>query len=239
MTNVSPAVRLTGIRKDFSGQLVLENINLDLPMGKVTGLLGGNASGKSTILKLLTGELTPSAGLIEVNGTVHRKLSYRTSQALGIMAVYQDLALCPQLSVVENIFLGREWGHASVAARCLGLLDRKGMSAEAERRLRLIGVTLTSLGSPILNLSGGQKQATAFSRVFDPKWRVFLLDEPTSAFADNVKKNICGIVRQFAHEDCAVLYISHDRAELQMVADRLVVLQRGVIVDESTVDARC
>jgi ABC-type sugar transport system ATPase subunit len=226
-----PSVKCFGIQKEFSGQVVLVDINISLSAGVVTGLLGGNGSGKTTLLKLLTGELRPTHGLFEIDGQRVEHLSYKLALDYGIVALYQDLALCPQMSVVDNIFLGREWRRASFGGS-LGLVDRTSMEQEADRRFGLIGLSLNDVRKPVSRLSGGQRQATAFARLFDPKWRIFLLDEPTSALSEDLKANIWKTVKGFAEKGHAVLYISHDVEELEMVADRIITLQRGIIVNE-------
>jgi D-xylose transport system ATP-binding protein len=219
----SPTVEFEGISKEFSGNVALKDISLKLYPGVVTGLFGGNAAGKSTLIKILTGEFQPTKGVVRFGRQCYRGLSYALARRLGVVTVYQDLALCPRLNAIENIFLGCE------EKRCGVFLDRVKMREMAGERITRLGIKLMDLTRPVHELSGGQKQAVALARIFDPTWTIFLLDEPTSALAESLRFNVHRAIRDLAAIGKTILYVSHDLIELRAIADCIVTIEHGHI----------
>lgn len=212
------------IRKSFGPIEALRGINLRVGPGEVVGLVGDNAAGKSTLMKVLSGAVIPDSGRILIDGVPLRLTGPRSSRAHGIEMVYQDLALCNDLDVTSNLFLGRE--------RFNGLtrqLDRRAMHAEASQHLARLNIKITRTDQSVGTLSGGQRQAIAIARAitFDPK--VLVLDEPTAALAAREVETVLGLVKEVSTRGVSVILITHRLQDLFEVAHRFVVLYEGSV----------
>jgi ABC-type sugar transport system ATPase subunit len=225
----SPAVEAIGITKSFGSLDVLRGVSLSLYRGEITAVLGDNGAGKSTFMKVLSGEHRPDGGELRFDGEPVEIRSIQDAQRLGVETVYQDLALVPDLSVAENIYLGREivqagwrgWG---------GTVDRRAMLAETRQVLNNLGITLPSYRAPTRSLSGGQRQAVAVARAMKWARHAVLMDEPTAALGARQREMVYEAIRSAARRDLAVLLISHDIPQVLQLAHSIAVLRLGRVV---------
>ncbi|WPO97946.1 ATP-binding cassette domain-containing protein [Pseudomonas sp. HR96] len=224
-----PALQAIGITKNFGSLEVLRGVSMELYRGEITAVVGDNGAGKSTFMKVLSGEHVPTGGQLCVDGREVLLRSTQDAQAFGIETVYQDLALAPDLSVAQNVYLGRElkapgWrGH-------LGMLDHGQMLAESTRILTELGARLKSYRAATQSLSGGQRQGVAIARAIKWARHAILLDEPTAALGTRQRDMVYEAIRAAARRNLAVLLISHDLPQVLELADRIVVMRQGVAV---------
>jgi ABC-type sugar transport system ATPase subunit len=219
-----PLLRLVGVGKNFGPVRALTDINLDIPVGQVTALVGDNGAGKSTLIKTIAGIWTQDAGEILWEGKPVRLHSPKDASALGIATVYQDLALADNLDIVQNMFLGREPVRHWV-------LDETTMEKDAKRTLAdLSVVTVRSVRQPVGSLSGGQRQAVAVARAVLRQARLVILDEPTAALGVTQTRVVLDLIRRLRDQGIAVIVISHNLNDVQSVADRVAVLRLGQLV---------
>jgi D-xylose transport system ATP-binding protein len=211
---------LRGISKRFGAVQALSNIDFDVNPGEVVALVGDNGAGKSTLVKTIAGVYTPDAGTMEFAGSPATVTSPAESQRLGIATVFQDLALCDNLDVVANLFLGREL-HTGRA------LDEVRMEQESWRLLRQLSARIPSVRIPVASLSGGQRQTVAIARSLlgDPK--VVMLDEPTAALGVAQTAEVLNLVERLRENGLGVILISHNMSDVMAVADRVTVLRLG------------
>ena len=219
-----PILSLRGIEKSFGAVHVLHNVDFDVRAGQVTALVGDNGAGKSTLIKGVAGIYGFDGGEYFINGepvTVHNP---RDANALGIEVVYQDLALCDNLDVVHNMFLGRELTNS-------GLLDEATMETRARETLDGLSVrTLQSVRTPVASLSGGQRQTVAIARAVLWNSKIVILDEPTAALGVAQTEQVLALVRRLADKGVAVVLISHNMNDVMQVADDIAVLYLGSLV---------
>ena len=210
----------------------LIDANVTVHRGEVVALFGDNGAGKSTFLKSLLGIYRPDGGEIVVDGQVVSMRSIRDAQALGVDCVHQELALAPDLSVIDNMFLG----HTLMRPGLLGLLgaiSRRDMEAKADAALKGLSIKLPSLRVPVSELSGGQRQAVAVARAVMWSSTALLMDEPTAALGARQSEIVCDLIRTVAARGLGVLMVSHDLPRALKIADRVVILWRG----ETALDA--
>ncbi len=220
----TPVLSLRGIEKSFGAVHVLRGVDLDIFLGKVTALVGDNGAGKSTLIKGIAGIHGFDAGEYSFEGKKVSVHSPRDANALGIEVVYQDLALCDNLDVVHNMFLGREMLKA-------GLLDEATMERRARTTLDGLSVrTLQSVRTPVAALSGGQRQTVAIARSVLWNSKVVILDEPTAALGVAQTEQVLALVRRLADAGLGVLLISHNLVDVFQVADEIAVLYLGTLV---------
>ena len=216
---------LRDIDKNFGPVQALTGVNLDVPAAKVTALLGDNGAGKSVLVKTISGIHAPDGGQIFWEG---RQVHFRTPKeatAVGINTVFQDLALCDNLDIVQNMFLGRE-------RRQLGLfLAEDEMEKAAAATLAGLSVTtVRSIRQPVASLSGGQRQSVAVARAVMWNSKLVIMDEPTAALGVAQTRMVLDLIRRLADKGLAVLVISHNLNDVFEVADRLAVLHLGRMV---------
>ena len=231
---VNPVVvRLTGITKglyDASGLTisrktsVLENVNFDVREGEVHVLLGENGAGKSTLIKILCGAVPADHGQFEVHGKPASVRSTREAQKIGIGLVAQELSLCPNLTVYQNIHLGRE-----PRRNWLGGIDTKAMKAEALRHLGRLQTEI-DVGLEVQQLSIAQQQMVEIAKALSMQAKVLILDEPTSALADNQVKKLFEVIRALVAEGVSIIYITHKLGEVFEIGHRVTVLRDGMTV---------
>ena len=219
-------LRVENIAKKFGALTALRDVNMHLGKGEVLGLLGDNGAGKSTLIKILSGFQKPDEGEILFEGDRVSINNPKDAGRLGIEAVYQDLALCDNLDVVANLFLGREEvspGPGVVSRQ----IDEVRMEHETADLLSNLAVTIPSLRSEVGTLSGGQRQQVAVARSLlgDPK--VVLLDEPTAALGVPQTKQVLALINRLRERDLGVVVISHNLVDVFEVADRIFVLRLG------------
>lgn len=222
-------VEMVDIRKSFGAIEALRGVNLRVRAGEVVGLVGDNGAGKSTLMKMLSGAEIPDSGRILIDGEALPLTGPRSSRAHGIEMVYQDLALCNDLDVAANLFLGREL-HDRFTRR----LRHKAMHAAAAAHLERLHIRVSRTDQNVATLSGGQRQAVALARsvTFDPK--VLVLDEPTAALAAREVETVLQLIRDISSRGVSVILITHRLQDLFEVADRLVVVYEGVIWRDMT-----
>jgi len=222
----TPLLSLRDVNKSFGAVHVLRGVDLDVRPGRVTALVGDNGAGKSTLIKGIAGIHAFDSGEYTFEGkpvTVH---SPRDANALGIEVVYQDLALCDNLDVVHNMFLGRE-------ATARGLLDESSMEAKARETLDGLSVrTLKSVRTHVAALSGGQRQTVAIARAVLWNSRIVVLDEPTAALGLAQTEQVLKLVRRLADKGLGVVLISHNLNDVFEVADDIAVLYLGQMVTQ-------
>lgn len=216
-------VEMIDIHKRFGAVNVLNGVDLQIAPGEVVGLVGDNGAGKSTLMKMLAGAVTPDSGSILIDGREMSGTGPRVARAHGIEMVYQDLALCNDLDVASNLFLGREKYH-----RLSRRLDHRAMHDAASEDLRTLHIRITNTHQTVGNMSGGQRQAVAIARAvtFEPK--VLVLDEPTAALAAKEVEMVLQLIKDVSARGVSVVLITHRLQDLFEVADRFVVLYEGV-----------
>jgi D-xylose transport system ATP-binding protein len=221
---VGPLLSLRGIQKSFGAVHVLRGVDLDVRPGHVTALVGDNGAGKSTLIKGIAGIHAFDEGEYSFDGKPVQVHGPRDANALGIEIVYQDLALCDNLDVVHNMFLGREAGRH-------GLLDEDTMEKRARETLDGLSVrTLKSVRTHVAALSGGQRQTVAIARAVLWNSRVVILDEPTAALGVAQTEQVLLLVRRLADRGLGVVLISHNLNDVFEVADDIAVLYLGQMV---------
>jgi len=214
-----------GLSKRFGSVQALTGVDIEVRAGSVLALLGDNGAGKSTLVKILSGAHRPDSGKILIDGMVRTIASPRQASEAGIETVYQDLALCDNLSVVQNLFLGRERRNRTLLGKLF--LDRRSMESEAAAAFESLGARIPSLYSQVSNLSGGQRQAVAIARAIVWRRRVVLFDEPTAALGIEQTANVYRLIRRLRDQRVGIVMISHNMADVFALADRLTVLRRG------------
>jgi D-xylose transport system ATP-binding protein len=215
-----PVLSLSGISKRFGAVQALSDVDFAVRPGEVVALVGDNGAGKSTLVKVIAGVHPADGGVIEFDGRAVTISTPHDAQELGIATVFQDLALCDNLDVVGNLFLGRE-------PKVGGFLDEVGMERRSWELLRQLSAKIPSVRIPIASLSGGQRQTVAIARSLlgDPK--IVMLDEPTAALGVAQTAEVLNLIERLRERDLGVILISHNMADVQAVADRVVVLRLG------------
>jgi D-xylose transport system ATP-binding protein len=219
-----------GIHKRFGGVHALRGVDFEVARGEVVALVGDNGAGKSTLMKVLAGAYMADEGEFLLDGQKVTVTSPNAASALGIQIVYQDLALCENLDVAANLFLGNEplrpgWGFLP---RILRPLDELEMEVKARRAIDKLEVrTLQSVRAKVGGLSGGQRQAIAIARAVGAKSSVVMLDEPTAALGVAQTKQVLEVVKRLRETGHAVVYISHNMRDVFEVSDRICVLRHG------------
>ncbi|MER6997041.1 ATP-binding cassette domain-containing protein [Streptomyces sp. NPDC000410] len=218
--SAAPVLALRGVSKRFGAVQALTDVDLEVHAGQVVALVGDNGAGKSTLVKTIAGVHPVDDGVIEWDGRTVSIGRPHDAQDLGIATVYQDLALCDNLDVVANLFLGRELGRAKV-------LDEVAMEKRAKELLDTLSIRIPSVRIPIASLSGGQRQVVAIARalVGDPK--LVILDEPTAALGVEQTAQVLDLVERLRERGLAVILISHNMADVKAVADEVAVLRLG------------
>ncbi|MET9341029.1 MULTISPECIES: ATP-binding cassette domain-containing protein [unclassified Nonomuraea] len=217
---MAPVLALEGISKRFGAVQALTDVDLEVNAGEVVALVGDNGAGKSTMIKVIAGVGPPDAGRITWEGrqvTIH---SPSDAQGLGIATVYQDLALCDNLDVVGNLFLGNELTTG-------GVLDEVAMEKRSRNLLHTLSIKIPSVRIPVASLSGGQRQTVAISRSLLGEPKIVLLDEPTAALGVEQTAQVLDLVERLRAQDHGVIFISHNMVDVMAVADRVAVLRLG------------
>ncbi|ETT48519.1 sugar ABC transporter ATP-binding protein [Paenibacillus sp. FSL P4-0338] len=225
LSTQQPILQMTRIHKRFPGVKALTDVSLRLFPGEVHALMGENGAGKSTLIKVLTGVYSIDEGLVEMEGTAISMRSPQESQAAGISTVYQEVNLCPNLTVAENIFIGRE-------PRRFGCIQWKQMNLRAEELLRErmnlhIDVTL-----PLQSYSVAVQQLVAIARALNISAKVLILDEPTSSLDQNEVDQLFRIMRKLQQEGLSILFVTHFLDQMYEISDRVTILRGGELVGE-------
>jgi D-xylose transport system ATP-binding protein len=219
-----PILELKGISKHFGAVQALTGVDFEVYPAEVIALVGDNGAGKSTLIKCIAGAHQPDEGTIAVDGTMAHIHSPADATHLGVETVYQDLALCDNLDVVANMFLGRE--RAEPAG--VGPLDELGMEKRSLDVLSSLNVTtIRSVRTPVAALSGGQRQSVAISRAVMWNSKVVILDEPTAALGVAQTAQVLALIKRLREQGLGVVVITHNLHEVFEVADRIIVLRLG------------
>jgi len=225
MENQVPIVEMRHISKAFGAVQALSDVNLILYRNEILGLVGDNSAGKSTLMKILTGAYQADEGEIYLEGSQVKITNPHESRELGIEMVYQDFALCSNLDVSTNIYLGR-WPQRGP------FIDVKKMDRDSEVILKKLRVDVASVKLKVENLSGGRQQSVAIARAisFDPK--VLILDEPTANLSVSATQQVLDLMRELKTHGVSMIIISHRLQDIFSVGDRVMVLKRGRKVGE-------
>jgi D-xylose transport system ATP-binding protein len=221
MTTI-PTLELRGIDKSFGPVHVLSSVNFTATAGEVTALVGDNGAGKTTLVKCIGGIHRADAGELIFDGTPRSINGPRDAASLGVEIVYQDLALCDNLDIVDNMFLGRE------EVSRLHTLDENSMENLAQKALLSLSVrTVRSVRQLVASLSGGQRQTVAIAKSVLWKSKIVILDEPTAALGVAQTEQVLDLVRRLAEQGVAVILVSHNMNDVMKVADSIAVLYLG------------
>jgi simple sugar transport system ATP-binding protein len=225
MTEPTPVVEMRNIKKTFAAVQALKGVDLILNHGEVLGLVGDNAAGKSTLMKVLSGAYIPDEGEILIEGEDAHLTDPLHARRLGIEMVYQDLALANNLDVTANVFLGRE--AVSTKLGLFSVMNGRQMEQEAQRLLDRLKIDIPSVRQLVERLSGGQRQAVAIARAtaFDSK--VIIMDEPTAALSVAAISKVLDLVRELKAQGASIIIISHRLEDIYSVSDRLMVMRQG------------
>lgn len=219
-------LRVQNLRKRFGAVQALKGVNLEVSSGEVLALVGDNGAGKSTTIKMISGVNQPDEGEIFIEGKAVKLSGPDVAESLGIQTVYQDLALCDNLDIVSNLFLGRELRRTLIPG-VLSVVDKEEMEKRAIPVLDSLGINLPPLTTPVASLSGGQRQTVAVARAVLWGSKLVLLDEPTAALGVAQTKSVLELIRKLADKGIAVIVISHNLSDVFQVADRITVLRLG------------
>ncbi|MCO5063563.1 MAG: ATP-binding cassette domain-containing protein [Rhizobiaceae bacterium] len=217
-------LRIRGLKKNYGSIEALRGVDLDIRSGETVALVGDNGAGKSTLVKLISGAIQPSAGEMNFKGQPVRLASTDAARSLGIETVYQDLGLCNNLSVWENIFLGRE---ETVGFGPLRFLAKRAMVRRSAEALHGLTINVPSPRANVSGLSGGQRQAVSLARTKLWKSALVVLDEPTAALGVQETERAMQAVRKLQSEGVAIILITHQMPMALDLADRIIVLRRG------------
>jgi fructose transport system ATP-binding protein len=226
--DAAPVIAARGLVKHFGRVVALDHADFDLRANEVLGVIGDNGAGKSTLIKVLAGAVTPDAGQVLMDGRPVRFKTPMDARAAGIETVYQNLALSPALSIVDNMFLGRERRRRGLMGRFLRALDRTEMRAEARRQLSALGLlTIQNINQPVETLSGGQRQGVAVVRATAFGSRVIIMDEPTAALGVRESRKVLELISDVKRRGLAIILISHNMPHVFEVADRIHIHRLG------------
>jgi ABC-type sugar transport system ATPase subunit len=215
---------LRGVTKTFGPVRALTRVDLDIPPGQVTALAGDNGAGKSVTIKTISGLWPPEDGQILWKGQPVHLHGPKDAEALGIRTIYQDLALCDNLDIVQNMFLGHE-------PLSRGILDEESMEIAARETLDELRVkTIRSIRQPVASLSGGQRQSVAVAKAVLFKAQLVIMDEPTAALGVSQTRQVLDLIKRLAGQGVAVMLVSHNLNDVFEVADRIAILHLGRLV---------
>ncbi|VVT09613.1 Fructose import ATP-binding protein FrcA [Rhizobium sp. EC-SD404] len=216
--------RMSGIVKRFGGLVALDRVDFSVAKGEVMALVGDNGAGKSTLIKTMSGAHVPDEGTIEMEGKLVHFRSPQEAWASGIATIYQELALAGKMTVVDNIFLGRE-----IRKPVLGIpfLDRQAMRKRTSELLSQLDVHVPSIDSWVESMSGGQRQGVAIARALNMDARLIIMDEPTAALAVAEVRKVLEFIKNLRAQGKSVVLISHNIQDVFEVSDRISVMRHG------------
>ncbi len=218
-----PLVELRNIRVSFGGVRAVDGVTVDLYPGEVVGLVGGNGAGKTTLMRTLSGARPPDSGQILVGGQAVTIGNPRDAKALGIETIYQNLALADNLDAPANVFLGREISGA-------GALNDAAMESATRKVVGRLNPNLKNFKTPVLRLSGGQRQAVAIARAIHFNARALIMDEPTAALGPAETSQVHSLIKQLKSEGIGIFLVSHDIHDVFDLSERISVMYHGKLV---------
>ena len=228
--DAGPLLSVRNVSKRFGGVQALDGVSVDFHAGEVVALAGDNGAGKSTLIKAISGVYPQDEGDIVFAGERTRFASPQDARDRGIETIYQDLALADNLSIGANIFLGREPKRRVMGF--LPVLDRREMAKAAKATMALLDFHVERLEAPVSAFSGGQRQAVAIGRAIHWNAKVLIMDEPTASLGVPEQRKVLALIQSLKAQGKGVIFISHNLADIFAVADRIVVLRRGVKAGE-------
>lgn len=223
-------VTANGIVKRYGAVEALRGVAFTIASGESVGFAGDNGAGKSTLMKIVAGAVTPTSGELKLGDEEVTQYTPRHARDRGVEMVYQDLALCDNLDVRENIALGREprrrWPLGVTT------LSHRAMTDKAEELLDRLGISIGSVHEPVAGLSGGQRQAVAICRALACDPSLIIMDEPTAALSVGAAEPLLAMIRKLPEQGVSIMLVSHRLSDLLNAADRIYILRRGEIVGE-------
>ncbi len=228
MSDGQPVLQARGLVKRYGRVVALDHADFDLMGNEILAVIGDNGAGKSSLIKVLAGAVTPDAGQVLMDGQpVHFRSPIEARNA-GIETVYQNLALSPALSIADNLFLGREIRKAGIIGRYFRLLDRAAMRKAAREQLNSLGLlTIQNIRQPVETLSGGQRQGVAVVRATSFGSRVVIMDEPTAALGVKESRKVLELMLDVKKRGLPIILISHNMPHVFEVADRIHIHRLG------------
>ena len=226
MSDQGPLLEVRHLSKNFGPVQALSDLSMQVFPGEVVALAGDNGAGKTTLIKAISGVYTPSSGDIILRGHPVSFASPQDARDQGIETIYQDLSLADNLSIGGNIFLGREPMRRLFGF--LPVLDRARMAKAAQETMALLDFHVNRLEAPVSNFSGGQRQAVAIGRAVFWNAQILIMDEPTAALGVPEQRKVLALIKQLKAQGRGVIFISHNMQDIFAVADRIVVLRRGI-----------
>jgi ABC-type sugar transport system ATPase subunit len=226
---------IRNVRKQFGALFALDDVSIEFNAGEVVALLGDNGAGKSTLIKVISGTYIPEEGEIAL---AEEKVQFPTPKAAldaGIQTVFQDLALCDNLSVVANLYLGQELRKSVVPG--LSCFDTARMRDRATELLVELAVDLPSVDAMVKDLSGGQRQSVAIAKAVNAECRVIIMDEPTAALGVAQTRKVLALVKELRARGMAIIYVTHNMHDVMEVCDRCVIMKNGRKVGEVATSA--
>ena len=227
----APLLEMRRMLKSFGPVKAVVDVDLVLSAGEILGVVGDNAAGKSTLMKLLTAVHRPDAGEILIKGRPVRIDSPHTARKLGIEMIHQDFSLSPNLSVVDNVFLGRELTRSILG---LPVLNRKKMKEVSRKVIGETGIRIDSVQTLVTDLSGGQRQVIAIARALASEARLIIMDEPTASLSVKTIPPLLDLMRRLRDSGMAIIFITHRVQDILLTCDRVMVMRRGSCVGVSS-----
>lgn len=218
----TPILTVENLSKSYGNINAINNISMEIFEGTVTALVGDNGAGKSTLIKILSGVIEPDQGIITISGQQLKKLSAKKARSFGISTVYQDLSLGDTMNVVENIFLGEEITK-------FGLLNKNKMMDITKNIITNLNVNIPDLTTKVGELSGGQRQGVAVSRLINNGGKIFIFDEPTAAMGISESNSVLRLIRELRNKGYAIILVSHNIPQVIDVSDWVYILKNGTI----------
>ena len=228
-----PIIEMRGIDKSYGGVHAVRSVDLNIYTGEVHALVGDNAAGKSTLIKILSGAVMRDGGTISFESRAVEITKPRDAKSLGIETVYQDLALADNLDVASNVFLGREMTRSGLLRF---VLDNGTMERRSRDLLSRLKINMPNIRQRVRSMSGGQRQSIAIARCVCFNARVVILDEPTAALGVEETRKVYALIREMRDQGLAVLLISHNLNHVFENCDRITVLKTGQLVGSRRVD---
>lgn len=216
---MTPLLTMHGVTKQFPGVRALDNVTLEVGRGEIHGLLGENGAGKSTLLKILSGAHRPDSGTVTLDGQTLHLNNPHQAQTAGIVTIYQEFNLVPQLTIAENVFIGREPGSSI-------LLNWRQMAAQTREITDRLGMPVDPLTS-VRDLSVAEQQMVEIARAISMRSRLIIMDEPTSALSEHEVERLFGIMRDLRQQGLSIIFVSHRLEEVMHICDRITVLRDG------------
>ena len=229
---MNPVIEIKGVKKSFGAVAALKGVDLDFYQSEVLAIVGDNGAGKSTLIKILSGVHTIDEGSIWIDGHAVSIKSPKDAKRFGIETIYQDLALCDNLDIPSNVFLGREMTRTIIPG-ILKVFDHRAMRKRTRLLLDELRIrSLESLTSQVHHLSGGQRQSVAIAKSVCFNARIIIMDEPTASLGVTQTRHVLDLARRLSERGCCVVYISHIMRDVLETADRIAIMKSGQLVGE-------